>query len=465
MSQQDGGRDLIDAIPAGFREGQRQVRLSTLTVLALVPLVLTVYVDDTIGLAVMIFGVLVAFGLRRLSLLGAVGLLLPFMFIASPGFAVNLGLVDLLLPAMLIATVSACWRNPLLTSTLQTPLGYSIAFLSWAGLSYLLATASGDYFASGTGFAVEAAKLAVCFTLFGSVSVLFARDFAAGKIDLLNTWSAMAIATGLVGSLELFLSLSVGARFTAGFENPNLLSLYLVTSLAVSVLRRMVLGLNPLGVELVVIAGGILAAGGRGSFFAVLVFIALTPILAGSRGILSGLAAVLVAASLGSLALVFGEHIPVFERILEQDRDVAGDIRLTLWAAALELWRESPVFGVGLGQFSEISPLFTNLEIKYVAHNTYLSILAETGAIGFVGLFSLFSIVAFRTYSLRRMGVSFGMAAIVWLPILVNMLSLNAENARFVWVYLAICHGIYWAIIGQVKSNVRTFDGGVRAPR
>ncbi len=54
--------------------------------------------------------------------------------------------------------------------------------------------------------------------------------------------------------------------------------------------------------------------------------------------------------------------------------------RLEHWQKAFELWKESPWFGIGLGQFNILSPFGW----QHTAHNLYLSILCEGGIFVFI---------------------------------------------------------------------------------
>jgi O-antigen ligase len=61
-----------------------------------------------------------------------------------------------------------------------------------------------------------------------------------------------------------------------------------------------------------------------------------------------------------------------------------GHQRLEIWAEGWTLFRQSPIFGIGMDQFAE--------EIHYVAHNSFFHSFAELGVIGgsfFAGMFYL----------------------------------------------------------------------------
>jgi O-antigen ligase len=71
------------------------------------------------------------------------------------------------------------------------------------------------------------------------------------------------------------------------------------------------------------------------------------------------------------------------------DRNVEG--RFGLWGVAIDEWQESPIFGVGPGQFEVRFPEFKSPfhQTIQTTHNAYLNVLAELGAYGFV-LFVLY---------------------------------------------------------------------------
>jgi O-antigen ligase len=52
--------------------------------------------------------------------------------------------------------------------------------------------------------------------------------------------------------------------------------------------------------------------------------------------------------------------------------------------AGLQLWMMSPLFGIGWGQYTEMSAQFTGPGNSINAHNWYVSVLAEQGVVGFV---------------------------------------------------------------------------------
>jgi O-antigen ligase len=60
--------------------------------------------------------------------------------------------------------------------------------------------------------------------------------------------------------------------------------------------------------------------------------------------------------------------------------------RTYIWAAGLEVYREHPMAGVGGGAFGP--SVSSRLDIEYAAHNSFLSILVELGAVGAIIFFA-----------------------------------------------------------------------------
>lgn len=73
------------------------------------------------------------------------------------------------------------------------------------------------------------------------------------------------------------------------------------------------------------------------------------------------------------------------------------NLRLNLWDAGLRMAAASPIQGVGLGNFKEeILSYYTYWEYGRLAHNIYLSQLAETGPVGLALLLLLLGAAAYQ---------------------------------------------------------------------
>jgi len=74
--------------------------------------------------------------------------------------------------------------------------------------------------------------------------------------------------------------------------------------------------------------------------------------------------------------------------------------RLNLWRGALLMWRDSPVFGQGVGQFYRLYPLYWDEDApawnpqRENAHNYFLQVASETGLVGIIIFVFLIAAIA-----------------------------------------------------------------------
>jgi hypothetical protein len=134
------------------------------------------------------------------------------------------------------------------------------------------------------------------------------------------------------------------------------------------------------------------------------------------------------------------------------DAAASTEERYEAWMTGLQLFRESPIFGVGQGQFTQHHHL--------TAHNSYVLALSETGFIGFL-LWAGILYMSFKTVLLaviRYRDVEEARIAHAWgLAMLAAMagLSVGIFFLSFSW------HAIYWiytGLVGAYYSAIRTHD-------
>lgn len=73
---------------------------------------------------------------------------------------------------------------------------------------------------------------------------------------------------------------------------------------------------------------------------------------------------------------------------MQEGSDTIG-LRYGLWRAAVRMWVDNPIFGVGIGQYTQQLPfygkdLLPSYRLGLGAHNMYIQVLAETGIIGLI---------------------------------------------------------------------------------
>jgi len=93
-----------------------------------------------------------------------------------------------------------------------------------------------------------------------------------------------------------------------------------------------------------------------------------------------------------------GPLIEEFSSIQDLSKDYDIQYRFLNWKDAIKLFRDSPLFGVGLETFSSIFRKYKTLELQYYylyLENDYLQLLCEMGVFGF-GIFLWFILSFFR---------------------------------------------------------------------
>lgn len=117
------------------------------------------------------------------------------------------------------------------------------------------------------------------------------------------------------------------------------------------------------------------------------------------RGRWRTVGAIAFAATVSLVVLLFfvSVHVSEVRTLLSKDIETGGLIdqlfvyiegvggRVNLWHLCLQMFRDSPLLGFGLGSFAAASPHYTNSNVWLAhAHCDYFQLLAETGVVGLV---------------------------------------------------------------------------------
>lgn len=107
-------------------------------------------------------------------------------------------------------------------------------------------------------------------------------------------------------------------------------------------------------------------------------------------------------------------HFYRIQRVIDafESKDIssAGESergRLELYAKGLEVAMDNPVIGVGLDNFRRVDSgnVFSS-DIGTYSHSNYIEVLVSTGIIGFVLYYSVYGLLLFRIYKLRKRNFS-----------------------------------------------------------
>lgn len=247
---------------------------------------------------------------------------------------------------------------------------------------------------------------------------------------------------------------ALGVRFTAPGFNPNDVGLMLALGIPVAwhlstISRGPGAWVNRSYLPLAMIA--ILLTASRTGFAVAVVALLIIPWTVGTLSARARFVTTLTIA-----VVIFGTYSLVpstsWERIAATpDAVVAGDLshRMEIWQAGLTIASEHAVVGVGTGAFAvALEPIHGS---ALVAHNAYLSVLAENGVVGFAlfctMLLWLFVLVLRMPYAERR----------VWLMVLVAWM---VGVFFLTWEYR---HST-WLLWGLLVASAHPVDHPVRRP-
>lgn len=320
--------------------------------------------------------------------------------------------------------------------------------------------------ADDVAFAEEIAKEYVYVTL-GVVLV-----FATIRTRRHVRWVALAFVVGAVVSVTVGIAqggltaAGSGAgvdpelsRFAAGSGDPNYLAAMLVPAmmlaggLALGGSQRLRVGLLA---SVIIMALGLAATQSRGGLIALAVSLAAAYfVLRDQRRLVLRTAGTTLAA----LAAFFVVYPGAWERIVSVKDGGGGSGRTDIWSVAWTIISDHPFVGVGLNQFSVVSPTYVRqpgslsgataliVDQAIVVHNVLLQLWAETGV---VGLALYLAVVAASFTAAARAARDFdavgdaemaGVARAVILAlvgVLTASLFLSNVLARQVWVLLAL---------------------------
>jgi O-antigen ligase len=418
-----------------------------------------------------------AFGLAtRAAHLSAVELLVllcPIMFFSSATSALHVAASDLLLPFMMLGWVASAATGASARGQGPTPAfaGYSLLLLASVLLGLFLVTAEGlpvDANEAGVGLL----KLVVGL----SYAAVAAASTAAMDMNhvrrTLRIWGWVA-ATLCLASIVTVMGIPLvrasDSRVYGYFDDPNLYAGYLLLSIPVVLAADAIGRIPERNAILAIVAIGIVLTASRSAILGLAFMLVLVLLFVRSQGrlrsikVFIALCALFAVPATGLVLSVLGQ-VPAVQRLSAAFTSSADDPRFQLWRLAIDLWEANPIAGIGLGQYPLYSTNILGVSGRtgngFVAHNTFLTVLAENGLLGglAVAVGAAFLIRAVRRLRSHNSYLS-GALQLGIVTIAVQMMSLNLHNVRYVWVFFGICMGVGYSIQREalsIKSSTPT---------
>ncbi|WP_435348866.1 O-antigen ligase family protein [Haloarchaeobius sp. HRN-SO-5] len=378
-------------------------------------------------------------GRLEVLLLGAITLLFPFhssveLFVTT----VNGSLADSLVGVTVLLVLLGVVR----VRTVHVSFVPAIAFVTLAavGIGGRVLIATPDYYVATTAV-VETVKLVATLAWMVAIYSLLLRD-TSRRLTVVTIITA--VLAGAYGFWSFYLVRELGVWRPSGpFQNPNLFADYLLLAifLSLALLTRTVrsndtrmtvaLTISILGAFL-----GLVSTASRSGFGALLV--GLVVVVDWKRVAHRIRTDVRVAlGSVVAIPAVLFVFLTADFKIVQRFADaLSGEhigSRPEVWRRSFEVFLDSPVLGIGIGQFR-----YVVTSSHPLPHNTSVLILTETGLIG-VAFAAMFVLTLLRashrlseTYPSMRMFTGFFVAT------LVNSMFHDIYNFRSLWIAAGI---------------------------
>ena len=149
----------------------------------------------------------------------------------------------------------------------------------------------------------------------------------------------------------------------------------------------------------------------------------------------------MIIAVFGAILFIIIKYKAVFQFLVDYFVDIdGGGSRQNIWSNALKVWTKSPIIGFGPGSHTELYGIDHGAD----AHNTFLTVLLQTGLIGFVIYLSMW----FKTIKLAFRN---GYILAMYMTILVYSTGGDTLRRIPIWVFYVL--GYY---VLKKEKNQRT---------
>ncbi len=322
-----------------------------------------------------------------------VGLPLTYTAKITPNYPLNVGVSDMAVFAIGIYLLVKFFKG----KTLNFPIvSLLCVFLWWVVLSYLIGMYKLKLEINDLTVYAELSKFLILYLYFYAVVNLL-KD-RQNLIFVTKTWlwiSVIISLFGIAGSLlftvfHISTSLAAGYRATGTFQNPNMFASYVSLSFYIGYLYYELTGRrhNFCYILFAILGMAVFFTASRGALIALFGGVFLLFLSRLHHWWLAKVSICLVSIALLTLVYVSANKIgmPQLTRLISITDVGSHDYekRYSLWEPSIKLWEANYITGVGRGNFGRFDVASAEKKEKNRPriHNTYLSLLCETGTIG-----------------------------------------------------------------------------------
>ena len=119
--------------------------------------------------------------------------------------------------------------------------------------------------------------------------------------------------------------------------------------------------------------------------------------------------------------------------------DISG--RVNIWKTGSDIIFNYPIFGVGKGNFIYAAQhlILNPLHTDHIAHNTLISIWAESGTIGLICFVVFLTQIIFRLHKyITKNNLFAKLILTILVAFFIQGLFMNIDNIRFFWGVIAL---------------------------
>lgn len=144
---------------------------------------------------------------------------------------------------------------------------------------------------------------------------------------------------------------------------------------------------------------------------------------------------ILIAVTLVGALIILQPYVPQtsIDRLSTTSSELTeGDLngRRQIWEHGMNFFKEHPLLGAGSGAFKSINP------DRRAAHNTYLSLLVETGTVGFFLFSTMILLAIYQVKNQHRWMATFWLT--VFLTWAIGITSMSWETRKITWLIMAL---------------------------